>query len=157
MNLQLLLAKNTDLKLIHELQIKSFKTLLERYKDYSTNPASESLSKIQKRFNENKTTYYLICYNDIYIGAVRLITKNKNTNKISPMFIEPNYQNKHIGQKVISNLELLYPNSTVWELNTIIQEISLCKFYEKMGYVDTGERHNIQDGMDIISYQKIIK
>lgn len=158
MELQLKEATNTDLELIHQLQIKSFSHLLEKYKDYGTNPAAEPLSKVINRFNENQTLYFLINYYGKQVGAVRIILNDQeNYIKISPMFVIPDYQNKKIGQEVIKQLEVKFSGFKIWKINTIIQEHSLCKFYEKLGYIDTGNRLKIKDGMDIIYYQKTLK
>lgn len=41
----------SDCGQIHKMQISAFTELLEKYRDYETNPASESLEKIQNKFN----------------------------------------------------------------------------------------------------------
>ena len=42
---------------IHEMQVKAFMPLLEKYQDYDTNPANESLERIIARFNQPFTDY----------------------------------------------------------------------------------------------------
>lgn len=58
MNLYLKKAKFSDCSEIHKMQIESFKTLLEKYKDYATSPASEPLEAVQNRFNQPFADYY---------------------------------------------------------------------------------------------------
>ena len=71
------------------------------------------------------------------------------------MFIHPDFQDQHLGQKAVLELENNYPNVVKWTLDTILQEEKLCHFYEKLGYVDTGIREKIKDGMDIVFYEKL--
>lgn len=151
----LIKAVKEDLPLIHKLQLESFKALLKKYKDYSTNPGTEGIERIEARFNQKETTYYLIMYNDNPVGAIRLYyCQEANSCRISPMFIHPDYQNKSLGQEAVHVLESLYPHASVWNLDTIVQEDKLCHFYEKLGYKDTGKREQIKEGMDLIYYSK---
>lgn len=43
-------VKRNELQVVHQLQIESFKTLLQKYQDYDTNPGAEPLEKIVNRF-----------------------------------------------------------------------------------------------------------
>lgn len=148
-------ACRKDLPLIHRLQIESFKALLEKYEDFSTSPGNESLERIEARFNQKETTYYLVMYHDEPVGAVRLYyCQETNSCRISPMFIHPDYQNRSLGQEAVHVLESLYPQVYVWTLDTIVQEAKLCHFYEKLGYKDTGKREQIKAGMDLRFYCK---
>ena len=52
--------------------------------------------------------------------------------------------------------EKCYPKAKVWELDTILQEESLCRLYERLGYQRTGKTKRIKDGMDIVFFEKII-
>lgn len=38
-----------DAQIIHEMQVKAFESLLEKYEDYETNPGNESLEKVISR------------------------------------------------------------------------------------------------------------
>jgi GNAT superfamily N-acetyltransferase len=155
MAIELKKAKRNHLSLIHKLQVESFKILLEKYQDFSTNPGAENLNRIETRFDQPQTTYYLIIYNGQTIGAIRVIdSKDNNSCRISPMFIHPDYQNKSLGQEAVYELEKIYADIETWILDTILQEKKLCHFYEKLGYIDTGKRDKIKEGMDIIYYRK---
>ena len=41
-----------------------------------------------------------------------------------------------------------------WALDTILQESGLCRFYEKLGYKDTGKREKINDKLTLVFYEK---
>jgi GNAT superfamily N-acetyltransferase len=151
------LAKATieDAREMHQMQIKSFKNLLNKYKDYDTNPENESIEKVLARINQETTDYYLIKMEDISIGAVR-IHKLKNGLKcrIASVFILPEYQNKGIAQKVFKLAEERYKPENGWILDTILQEKGNCHLYEKMGYTKTGRTEKVNERMDIVYYEK---
>lgn len=154
MKISLKQAKTEDCIQIYEMQIKSFKDLLNKYKDYSTNPGAETIERIEQRMAQPFTDYYFISLGDENIGAIRIVSLEENTFRISPMFILPEHQGKGFAQQAILEAELRYPQAEHWELDTIKQETKLCYLYEKMGYKPTGKEEKIQDDMTIIYYRK---
>lgn len=141
----------TDCEEIHNMQIKAFTELLEKYNDINTNPACESLDTIRNKMNFSN--YYFILNDTIKVGVIRIIN-NDGKCRISPMFILPEYQNKGYAQSSLILAERLYPNIRHWSLDTIKQEEKLCHLYSKMGYIPTGKETDIQDGMTIIFFEK---
>ena len=59
MGISLSKANLNDAVTIHEIQVKAFMPLLEKYQDYETKPANESLERIITRLNQPSTDYYL--------------------------------------------------------------------------------------------------
>ena len=47
---------------IHNLQVEAFSALLGKYKDYNTNPAAESIEKIEQRMSQEFTDYEKLGY-----------------------------------------------------------------------------------------------
>lgn len=154
MGVSLCKANLDDAAILHEMQVKSFMPLLEKYQDYDTNPANESLERVITRFNQSYTDYYLIKYFEDIIGGIRIVKLDKNAYRISPIFILPEHQGKGIAQKVFSEIESIYLDAKSWELDTIMQEDGLCYLYEKLGYRRTGEIKKISDKITIIFYKK---
>lgn len=154
MQITLTRAFESDCILIHKMQQDAFKPLLEKYKDYETNPGAESLLRIKQRMEQSFSDYYFIQLNSHIIGAVRIARDVKDTGRISPMFILPEYQGKGYAQQAMKQIELFYPDVNTWELDTIKQEQKLCHLYEKMGYRAAGKEVEIQEGMTIIYYVK---
>lgn len=144
----------SDCGQIHKMQVSAFTELLEKYRDYETNPASESLEKIQNKFNQSFTDYYFIMLDETKIGVVRVVRLSDSICRISPMFILPEYRNNGYAQQALSAVEKLYPNVNEWKLDTIKEESKLCYLYEKCGYIPTGKEEIIKDGMTIIYYRK---
>jgi len=108
--IELIRARLKDAKEIWEMQIKSFKKLLDKYQDFETNPANEFISNIEIRLKQNFTFFYFICIDNKKVGAIRIIDhKEENKNKrISPIFILPKYRNKGIAQSVIKICEEIH-------------------------------------------------
>ena len=155
MKIDLIRARLKDAKEIWEIQIKSFKELLDKYQDFETNPANEFISNIEMRLKQNFTFFYFICIDNKKVGAIRIIDhKEENKNKrISPIFILPKYRNKGIAQSVIKICEEIHGKKN-WELSTILQEKENCYLYEKLGYHSTGKTEVINDKLTLIFYEK---
>ena len=66
MEINLVRADLDDAKEIHAMQIAAFRELLEKYQDFETSPASESVEKVEARLRQDVTSYYFIC-----VGASR--------------------------------------------------------------------------------------
>lgn len=144
----------SDCGQIRKMQVSAFAELLEKYRDYETNPASESLERIQNKFSQSFTDYYFIMLGNTKIGVMRVVRLSDIVCRISPMFILPEYQNNGYAQYALSAVEKLYPNVNEWQLDTIKEESKLCYLYEKCGYIPTGKEEVIKDGMTIVYYSK---
>lgn len=154
MNIKLIRATIEDSKELWQMQLESFQSLLDKYQDYDTNPASEPIDKIINRLKQEETYYYFICMDDAKVGAIRVIDfKSAGNKRISPIFILPQYQNKGIAQIAMQLCEQLH-GSENWELDTILQEEGNCYLYEKMGYHRTGKTVAINDKLTLVFYEK---
>lgn len=155
MKIELIRASLKDAKEIWKMQVKSFKNLLDKYQDFETNPASETILNVEMRLKQNFTFFYFIFIDNKKVGAIRVVDyKEKNKNKrISPLFILPEYRNKGIAQSVIKICEEIHGNIN-WELSTILEEKGNCYLYEKLGYHPTGKIQVINDRLTLIFYEK---
>lgn len=147
------IAAITDAQEIYDLQIKSFKVLLEKHQDYDSSPGAEKLECIIQRLREPITNYYFISLEEKHIGASRICHFDKRSN-LKQLFIFPEYQGYGYVQEAIVIAKSLYPVAEKWELDTILQEEKLCYLYEKMGYRKTGKVKHIKNGMDLVFYAK---
>ena len=154
MLIQLRKATKEDCPLIHQMQVASFRVLLEKYNDMETNPGAEPLSRVVERMEQPFTDYYLIFNGDVTIGAIRIVRRSDEICRVSPIFILPEHQGKGFAQQAMLAAERCYPKATLWQLDTILQEEKLCHLYEKLGYRRTGEQETIQPDMEIVYYEK---
>lgn len=154
MNLFLLKAKTDDCKAVYDMQISGFKALLDKYKDFETNPGAEAFDYVKERFNNQYTDYYIIKLENQDAGYIRIVRLNADTCALSQIVVLPEYQNNGYAKWAIRTVEALYPYAKHWVLDTIKQERKLCCLYQKMGYRPTSNLEHIKDGMDIIYYEK---
>lgn len=154
MEISLSKAGLKEASIIHEMQIKAFMPLLNKYKDYETSPANQTVEQIEDRINQSYTDYYLIREANIPVGAIRIVKKENKNYRVSPVFILPDYQGRGIAQKVFSMIEDRYSDARIWELATILEEQRNCYLYEKLGYRQKGDPKQINDKMTIVIYEK---
>lgn len=154
MNIRLKKAALNEAEFILKMQKEAFAELLEKYQDYETNPANESIDKITTRLNQNFTYYYLIDVDNEIVGVIRIVDgKDGNRKRISPIIVLPRYQNMGIAQKAIQAVEEIHGNDN-WKLETILQEEKNCHLYEKMGYKKTGKTEKINEKLTLVFYEK---
>lgn len=154
MEISLFKAGLKEASIIHEMQIKAFMPLLNKYKDYETSPANQTVEQIEDRINQSYTDYYLIREANIPVGAIRIVKKENKIYRVSPVFILPDYQGRGIAQKVFSMIEDRYSDARIWELATILEEQRNCYLYEKLGYRQKEDTKQINDKMTIVIYEK---
>lgn len=155
MNIRLEKAKNSDAQAIFEIQVMAFMPLLEKYKDYHTNPAKETIERVITRINNPNGRFYKILVNNNLVGAICVFWREDVQFWISPMFILPTEQGKGIAQKAIKLIEEMFPQAITWELATILEEKRNCHLYEKMGYIKTGISKELNENATLIFYKKI--
>ena len=155
MKIELLRAGVDDAKELHAMQVESFRVLFEKYQDFDTSPANESVEKVEARLKQNFTYYYFICIGMQKAGAIRIVDKKESgkNKRISPIFILPEFQGQGIAQKAIRLCEEIHGKEG-WELDTILQEPKNCHLYEKMGYRQTGKTEVINERLTLVFYEK---
>ena len=155
MEVKLVRANVEDAKELHAMQVKSFIELLEKYQDFDTSPANESVEKVEARLKQDFTYFYFICIGLQKAGAIRIVDKKElgKNKRISPLFILPEFQGQGIAQRAIQLCEEIHGNEE-WELETILQEQKNCHLYEKMGYQQNGKTEIINEKLTLVCYQK---
>jgi GNAT superfamily N-acetyltransferase len=154
MEISLYKANLNDAAFIYDMQVRAFSPTLEKYKDYATSPANETVERLMTRINQSFTDYYIIKIGETAVGGIRIVKMENNSYRISPIFILPEHQGKGIAQKVFAIIEQMYDDAHSWELDTIKQEQGNCYLYEKLGYRQTGETKEINEKMTIVYYVK---
>ncbi len=155
MNIILRPAALSDAEKIWKMQVEAFADLYQKYRDGATNPAAEPVEKTVARLNQSSTFFYFIEADGESVGAVRVVDdKNPDMPKrISPIFIMPKFRGNGFGKAAVREVERIH-GSSGWEVETILEEPDLCRFYESLGYNQTGEKHMISDTMNLVIYRK---
>lgn len=81
--------------------------------------------------------YFKVLQDKEIIGGIIITISGKSFGRIDRIFVDPNYQGKGIGSRVINLVEEEFPNVRTWDLETSSRQISNHYFYEKMGYRTT--------------------
>ena len=152
MKINLIKATEKDAELIHQMQVESFYELYLKYKDEETSPVNESVDKIVQKLRRPDSHFYLIKFENHFVGGIRVVVKN-NCKRISPLFVLPQYRNKGIAQDAISEVERIYGKEN-WELETILNEKINEHLYKKMGYHLDEKTTVINDKLILVSYRK---
>lgn len=148
-------ATENDAQSILDSQVKAFFPLMNKYKDYDTNPANENIETVITRINRPNGNFYKILAEDNFVGAICVFWKENAEFWISPMFILPAYQGKGLAQKSITLIEEMFPQAISWELATLLEEKRICYLYEKMGFNKTGVSKKLNDNTTLIFYKKV--
>lgn len=151
---ELILAKEEDADFLHQIKYLSFLPLYEKYHDDDTSPVKETVEKVIKCIQMEHSDYYLIRWQNEFIGGVRVVEREVGIYHIGPLFILPKFQNQGIGYQVMNKLFASYPQVITWRLDTILEEKGNCHLYEKCGFVRTGAERKINDQMTLIDYEK---
>ncbi|MCG7377488.1 GNAT family N-acetyltransferase [Paenibacillus sp. ACRSA] len=154
MEISLCKADLEDAATLHEMKIKAFMPLLEKYQDFETSPANETVERIITQLNQSFTYYYIIYYLKAAVGGIRVVKKDNQVYSVSPIFILPEHQGNGIAQKVFTMVEQIHDDARTWKLGTILQEKGNCYLYEKIGYIKTDATKVINDKMTMIFYEK---
>lgn len=154
MEVSLSKAEVKDAAAIHEMQTRAFLPLLEKYQDYDTNPANETVDRTVERIHQAHADNYLIRYSGAAVGAIRVVRKENATYRVGRIFILPEFQGLGIAQQVFALIEQMYTDAKVWELDTVMQEQRNCYLYEKLGYRRTGGTTVINDKLTLCFYEK---
>lgn len=149
-------AKSEDALALFELQVVAFSPLLEKYQDYETNPANETIDGVYARIHHPAGCFYKILADGQLVGAICIRWNEGVHFRISPLFLAPEAQGNGFAKQAMLLAEARYPRAKTWELSSLLEETKTCLLYEKMGYVETGVRKPLNDKATLIHYQKIM-
>lgn len=153
MHVELVRATVADAQELWQMQQVGFAELLERYQDYDTNPACETLEKVIMRLEQSITMFYYILADGQKAGAIRIREVDDGWKKLGPLWVMPAWRGKGVAQQAIRQVEAIH-GADKWMLDTILQEKGNCHLYEKMGYRQTGSTHVVNERMTLVDYVK---
>lgn len=148
-------AQVTDLSEIYTIKQQVFKKLFEKYHDRETSPYMESFERLHEKFLLPYSSYYLIKINQVTCGYLRVTRSPEGkTAKIGPIAILPFFENQGIGKQAMLLVEEECQQIECWQLDTILQESRLLKFYQSLGYKALDKVVHLQPNMDLIYFEK---
>ncbi len=146
-------ASEEDARLLYEMQLRAFRRLLTKYRDYATSPANEPMSRTLARMRQAETEYYVVWEDGVPVGGLRIRLLDARA-LLGPLYVVPEKQGRGIMQAALGEIEGLHPEAQIWELETIREEAGNCHLYEKMGYRLTGAREVVNERMTLVWYRK---
>ena len=131
-------VENDALKLA-EIQKASFD---EESKQFNNNEIGGPSGYDSIRFQEEMMQiceYFKVLLHGEIIGGALIFIESNQVHNLGRIFIDPNYQNKGIGIKVMREIERSFPDSTKWWLDTPSWSVKNHHFYTKCGYTKVRE------------------
>jgi GNAT superfamily N-acetyltransferase len=144
-------TKLSDVEELVGIQKEAFKIDLEKYSDYDTSPAMESLQQFSNRVIFGH--HYTVFVDDEMAGGIDVRRVSSIHCRLFRIFLMPRFQNKGIGSKAISLIEGEFPGVTKWSLDTPMDNLRNRHFYENLGYTATGKTP-INDKLILLEYEK---
>lgn len=153
MAIELVKIEKCDIDEFTELAIQSFEEDKKMYGDY---PPLIDINNHTLRFIHQGDTYKILREGKLIGGSV-IFKNSKNQYTLGAIFIHPSYQNQGIGQQVMHLIEKKYPDAKSWDLDTPYLSVRNHHFYEKMGYVKTGEEiPDKESDFKLFLYKKVM-
>jgi GNAT superfamily N-acetyltransferase len=138
--IRLEVALETDAEQIRNMMVVIERDETHRWYDNGERvfiPGYDSVAMQKYHMWDNK--YYKIIYNEILVGILLILYTGREHARVDRFYIEPAFQNRGIGSKVITLMEEMYPRVKIWSLDTIQKSTRNHIFYEKNGYEKIGE------------------
>ena len=149
-------ASSTDAEKLTEIMKRTFDEEAKKWLpnhddaiDYNIQPPGYSSIEMTT-YMIRELEYYKVLQDNEIIGGIIITISGKSFGRIDRIFVDPTYQGKGIGSRVINLVEEEFPNVRIWDLETSSKQINNHYFYEKMGYRTTFESE------DEYGYQKKI-
>ena len=86
-----------------------------------------------------KTPYYKILLDGLIVGGIIVFDMSQGHYELGRIFVDPDAQNRGIGQKAVGLMFDAFPKAAMWTLGTPSWAIRNQHFYEKMGFVKVRE------------------
>jgi len=124
-------AEYDDLCLILELQKLCYRENAVRYNDYKIQPLVQTIKELEEEFNKG---IILKAVNQSgIIGSIRAYQRD-SICYIGKLIVNPDYQNKGIGKKLIAEIENRFPDVSKYELFTGFKDEKNIYLYAGSGY-----------------------
>ncbi|WP_391122655.1 GNAT family N-acetyltransferase [Psychrobacillus sp. L3] len=170
-------ATITDAEKLTEIKKRTFDEEVKKWLpnqddviDYNIQPPGYSSVEMTK-YMIRELEYFKVLQDKEIIGGIIITISGKSFGRIDRIFVDPNYQGKGIGSRVINLVEEEFWNVRTWDLETSSRQINNHYFYEKMGYRTTfesedeygylkkietsSEKENIAENKNISSFQYV--
>jgi GNAT superfamily N-acetyltransferase len=151
--IELVKLEKRDIDEFTEIAIQSFEEDKIMYGDY---PPLIDIENHALRFIHQGDTYKILKEGKLIGGTVIFNDRNGHYT-LGAIFIHPSYQNQGFGQQVMQLIEEKYSDAKSWFLDTPYLSVRNHHFYEKMGYIKTGEEiPDKESDFKLFLYKKVM-
>jgi GNAT superfamily N-acetyltransferase len=88
------------------------------------------------------------------IGGITCVNTGDNVYYIGSVFVKKGYQDRKAGTRAMEMLFDAIPEAVLWKLNTPHRSEKNHHFYEKLGFIKTGETKPDETGFYLFNYEK---
>lgn len=148
--LELKKATIDDAQLITDIKTKAFNKEINIYLGRNGGPPGYDEVESEIYIIKNFIAYKIELDNEI-IGALFLISLGDSKMRFEDFVIEPSFQGKGYGYRVMELVEKTYPNINEWQLSTPVFSVGNQHLYKKFGYLEVSRDE------DLIEYIKKIQ
>lgn len=124
-------ATDSDAEKILDLQKTAYESEARRYNDYTLPPLVQTLD--ETRTDIKKQVILKAVDSGKITGSVRAYMEN-GTCFIGRLIVDPDYQNRGIGKKLMHHIENLFDDADRFELFTGNKSDEALHLYEQLGY-----------------------
>lgn len=147
-------ASRWDVEELYKLQVLGYIGLLEKYRDFDTNPATETPERILREFYWQAVDFYFVLLGARKIGALRVSESPDGACILSHFLILPEYRGKGYAGEVLRLLEAHYPDAVRWSLTANRDDPKLRHLFKKAGYRLTGNIRYLGEGLRVGDFIK---
>lgn len=150
---ELIKLEKEELQEYAEIAIEAFESDKNTYGQY---PPLIDIEHRTVGFIDDGNTFKIVKDSKM-VGGIAVFNHNNGVYTLGSIFIKPAFQKQGIGQKVITLIEDKYSDTKKWVLDTPYRNFGNHYFYEKMGYVKTGEFSPDENSdFKLFSYEKLM-
>ncbi len=148
---QISLADLNDAGTILSLQKRAYIQEVElNDNNFNIPPMVQDIESMRNDFSSN--TILKAKIGNQIVGSVRA-KQVDTTCYIGRLIVEPIYQRRGIGKKLLQAIENAFYDASVYELFTGLKSLRNRKFYKKAGYIET-EEYDAPDGTRMVRLRK---
>jgi GNAT superfamily N-acetyltransferase len=130
-----------DAQLITDIKTKAFNKETNTYLGRNGGPPGYDKVESEIDVIKNFIAYKIELDNQI-IGALFLIPLGNSKMRFEDFIIEPSFQGKRYGYRVMELVEKTYPDINEWQLSTPVFSIGNQHLYEKFGYIEVSRNED---------------
>lgn len=146
-------ATREDLPAILDLQKKAFFEIAQQMNDFEIQPLKQSIEGVTTEFEAGIFLKYLSEDGQI-IGSVRANYWKDNSCYVGKLIVDPDFQNKGIGKRLMYAIEKYFPECRKFCLFTSTETPNTIHLYQEVGYVITSRKDTY--GVDSFIMEKNI-